>query len=109
DLVLKVQYAAGGRQLVGFTRRQATVWDAVTGRVIATVDGLNGPAFITPDGRRIVGLDGGIKWWDVPLGREAMFLALAEDCLPRLALSRDGRHLATAGLTRLRLWEGGPP
>src|SRR5205814_1868819 len=75
--VLKVQFAAGGRQVVGFTHRRATAWDADTGRTIATVDGLNGPAFVTPDGRRVVGTSGvglnsGIKWWDVSLGLEVL-------------------------------------
>ena len=74
--VLKVQFAAGGRQVVGFTRRQATVWDVDTGRTIAAVDGLDGPAFITPDGRRIVGVHDGIKWWDVQLGRGLLDLPL---------------------------------
>jgi WD40 repeat protein len=111
--VLKVQFAAGGSQVVGFTRRQATVWDADTGRTIATVDGLNGPALITPDGRRIVGIYGGIsiKWWDVQLGREVLFLPLPGGSgrpLP-LALSADGRRVATPTGNKLILWEAGPP
>ncbi|HJZ90624.1 MAG TPA: protein kinase [Gemmataceae bacterium] len=121
--VLKVQFAAGGRQVVGFTRHQATVWDADTGRTIATVGGLNGPAFITPDGRRIVGTSGvglnsGIKWWDVKLGVELLFLPLPDGSARQhaLALSADGRRVATSasvvyrpGISRLVLWEGGPP
>ena len=111
DPVLKVQFAAGGRQVVGFTRRQATVWDADTGRTIATVDGLSGPAFITPDGRRIVGpTSGGIKWWDVQLGREVLFLPMPDghaSC--GLALSADGRRVATSSGNKLILWEAGPP
>ena len=99
DPVLKVQFAVGGRQVVGFTHRQATVWDADTGRTVATVAGLGGPAFITPDGRRIVGLQGGIKWWDVQLGREVLFLTLSDPtpCPWPLALSADGRRVATSG------------
>jgi WD40 repeat protein/tRNA A-37 threonylcarbamoyl transferase component Bud32 len=109
DPVLKVQYADGGRRLVGFTRRGSTVWDSESGRTIATVDGLNGPAFITPDGRRIVGLHGGIRSWDVQLGREVLFLAQPEDDPRRLALSPDGRRVATSSGGKLILWEAGPP
>jgi WD40 repeat protein len=109
DPVLKVQFAAGGRQVVGFTHRQATVWDADNGRTIATVDGLNGPAFVTPDGRRIVGFNSGIKWWDVQLGREVLFLPMPEGRLRQLALSADGRRIAASGDDKLVLWEAGPP
>jgi WD40 repeat protein len=107
--VLKVQFADGGRQVVGFTRRQATVWEADTGRTIATVDGLNGPAFITPDGRRIVGVHNGIKWWDVQLGREVLYLPLpgAPGRPLPLALSADGRRVATSSDSKLLLWEAG--
>ncbi len=109
DPVLKVRFAAGGRQVVGFTHRQATIWDADTGRIISTVDGLNGPAFVTPDGRRIVGINGGIKWWDVQLGREVLFLPMPAARLQQLALSADGRHVAASGANKLVLWEAGPP
>ena len=109
NLVLKIQYAAAGRQVVGFTRHQATVWDAETGRTIATVAGLDGPAAVTPDGRRIVGLHGGIKWWDVQTGCEALFLVLPEDDLRRLVLSPDGRRVAASGSNYVAAWEAGPP
>jgi eukaryotic-like serine/threonine-protein kinase len=114
--VLKVQFAAGARQVVGFTHRQATVWDADTGRTIATVDGLDGPAAVTPDGRRVGGVHGGtgVKWWDVHLGREVLFLPLpdgpARPSRPSpLAVSADGRRVATSSGNRLFLWEAGPP
>ena len=96
-------------------RRQATVWDVDSGRAVATVAGLNGPAAVTPDGRRIVGLHGvgtesGIKWWDVQLGREVLFLPTPEGGLGlTLALSADGRRVAAAPGDKLILWEGGPP
>src|SRR4029077_19788196 len=119
DPIAQVQFAVGGRQVVGFTHRQAPVWDADPGRTIATVDGVNGPAFITPDGRRIVGLHGGIKWWDVQLGRELLFLPLPDIFhRPRgLARSDDGRHVAICSYnpnsngvgSKLILWEAGPP
>jgi hypothetical protein len=38
-----------------------------------------------------------------------LFLALPGDDLRRLALSPDGRRLATAGLNGLMVWEAGPP
>jgi WD40 repeat protein/tRNA A-37 threonylcarbamoyl transferase component Bud32 len=110
DPVLKVRYADGGRRLVGFTRRGATVWDPESGRTVATVDGLSGPGFITPDGRRIVGTGGGIKWWDVRLGRELLLLPLpGADRQSVLALSADGRRVAAAGGNKLILWEAGSP
>jgi WD40 repeat protein/tRNA A-37 threonylcarbamoyl transferase component Bud32 len=111
--VLKVQFTAAGRWVVGFTRRRATVWHADSGRTVATVDGLDGPASVTPDGRRIVGVFGGIsmKWWDVQLGREVLSLPLpgATGLPVSLALSTDGRRVATSSDNRLLLWEAGPP
>jgi WD40 repeat protein len=113
DPIAHVQFAVDGRQVVGFTHRQATVWDTDTGRTIATVDGVNGQAFVTPDGRRIVGVDGGIsggiKWWDVLLGREVLFLPLPEVGKHRLALSPDGRRLAATDRNKIMLWEAGLP
>ncbi|HKA07662.1 MAG TPA: WD40 repeat domain-containing protein, partial [Gemmataceae bacterium] len=111
--VLKVQFTATGRRVAGFTYHRATVWDTHTGRIMAAVDGLKGPAFITPDGRRIVDLHGGstIKWWDVQLGRELLFLPLPEGSARALAiaLSADGRRVATSSGNKLFLWEAGPP
>jgi WD40 repeat protein len=116
--IVKVQFVAGGRQVVGFTQHQATVWDVDTGRIFATVDGLNGPAFVTPDGRRIVELHEGIKWWDVQLGREVLFLPFSDNSArrPALALSADGRRVAISvndgrngATSKLILWEAGPP
>jgi WD40 repeat protein len=107
DPILRVQFVAAGRQLVGFTHRRATIWDADTGDIVATVDGLKGPALATPDGRRIVDLYGRlIKWWDARLGRELLFLTVPEEPqLIPLALSADGRLLAAAGQRRLVLWQ----
>jgi len=74
------------------------------------VDGLKGPALATSDGRRIVGLYGGlIKWWDARLGRELLFLTVPEEPQPiPLALSADGQLLAAAGQRRLFLWQATP-
>ncbi len=106
DPLLKVQFVADGRQIVGFTYRQAMIWDADTGRTLATVDGLKGPAIATRDGRRFVSLHGPlIKWWDVKLGRELLYLTGPEKSFAFLALSHDGRRLAAAGAERVVMWE----
>ena len=57
------------------------------------------------------GTDGGIKWWDVQLGREVLFLTLSDPtpCPWPLALSADGRRVATSGGNRPVVWEAGPP
>jgi WD40 repeat protein len=108
--VLRVRFADGGRQVVGFSHHQAAVWDAETGRTIATTDGLSGPAFVTPDGRRFVRIQGGIKWWDARLGREILVLPVpgGSGPLSPLALSADGRCVATSSGNKLMLWEAGP-
>jgi hypothetical protein len=59
--------------------------------------------------RRIVGLNRGIKWWDVHLGREVLYLPTAETPPRRLALSPDGRRIAADVNRKLVLWEAGPP
>ena len=65
------------------------------------------------------GLTSGIKWWDVKLGLEVLFLPLPLlDSGVRqhaLALSADGRRVATdagdvrrVAASKLVLWDGGP-
>jgi WD40 repeat protein len=110
DPVLKVQFVDDGRQLVGFTQRRATVWDIATGNVLAVVDGLSGPAIVTADGKRLVSLHRGlIKWWDVRLGRELLFLAIPRLTAQHLALSADEERVAVLVGQRLMLWQAGRP
>ncbi|MCI0683334.1 MAG: WD40 repeat domain-containing protein [Gemmataceae bacterium] len=111
DHIIGVQFVAAGRQVIGFTRRQATVWDADTGQTIATVDGVGGPAFATPDGLRVVAIHGGlVKWWDARLGRELLSLSVPEETrLIQLALSADGRRVAAAGERKVVMWHAAAP
>jgi len=111
DPVLKVQFADKGRQIVGFTHHQATVWHADSGRIVATVEGLNGPASVTPDGLRIVGIHGKrLRWWDTRLGKELMFLTFQDknSDIGLLALSGDGQRLAAARRDKLMIWQAAP-
>jgi WD40 repeat protein len=109
DPILKVQFVGGGRRVIGFTHRQAYLWDVDTGRTLATLNGLQGPAFVTPDGLRVVSLDDGIlKWWDLRLGRELLLLSVPDLSLQQLTLSADGHHIVAAGRSRLVVWRAPP-
>jgi dipeptidyl aminopeptidase/acylaminoacyl peptidase len=89
------------------------VWDAATGRVLATfhdADDLNNrnahffPIFYSPDGRQVITTeDEGARTWDIATGKEARWAVRARIEHERVALSRDGRCLATGGpVARLR-------
>ena len=61
---------------------------------------------------RIVSRQQGLlKWWDVGLGREMLFLAIPERGLDfgQFVLSADGQHLAAAAGNKLMLWHAEAP
>ncbi|KAF0180374.1 MAG: ECF subfamily RNA polymerase sigma-24 factor [Limisphaerales bacterium] len=78
------------------------LWDAATGKLTRTFEGqgtapvLN--ALFTRDGRRLITSDGAgrVRLWDVNTGNQTAVLATLQPACFGLALSADGRRLATA-------------
>ena len=74
------------------------VWDARTGKVLHTLDGVTAFAF-SPDGKRLAsaGIDRSIKLWDAPQGALLKTGAkLHAEEITCLAFSPDGKRLASA-------------
>jgi WD40 repeat protein len=76
---------------------QAKVWDATTGRELATLEGLGG-AF-GPDGRQLATgkRQGGLRIWDMETGKEAATLSADRQWDVRsVCWSADGRRITAA-------------
>ena len=93
----------------------AKVWDAVTGKELLTLVGhaaeLNQVAF-NPDGKQIatIGYDNTARLWDAVTGRLVFTLDAYSEIFNTsyeigIAFSPDGRFLATAGRTSLKIWK----
>jgi WD40 repeat protein/serine/threonine protein kinase/tetratricopeptide (TPR) repeat protein len=101
--VFSVAFSPDGQQLVtGCADAMARVWDLATATTVGP--GLQHPhavlqAKFTPDGRTIAtgSRDGIVRWWDA--GRHTQLVGVLHADhrqIVTLALSRDGRRLATA-------------
>ena len=84
------------------------IWDAESGRVLATFqdrDPHNNrfanyyPIFYGPDGKQIITAEpDGVRFWDIASGQEARWAIRAKFDNDPVALSHDGRFLASGGL-----------
>jgi RNA polymerase sigma factor (sigma-70 family) len=101
------------------------IWDAATGQVVVTFrdrdDQKNQsanffPIFYSPDGTQIITTENeGARIWDIRSGKEVRWAVRAKIHHDRVALSPDGRYLATGGLVsnmrgsepdpQIHLWE----
>jgi len=87
------------------------VWEAATGRLLRHWPGAGGPVGFTPDGRTLIrGRGGRIHFLDLRTGKEYRQFQVHPGTVRSLALSRDGKVLATAGSNAgsdnfLRLWD----
>ena len=89
----------------------ARLWDAASGRVIATLVGHTDPVYsaaFSPDGRRIVtaSKDKTARLWDAATGRALATLEGHENEVVSAAFSPDGTRIVTAsGDKTARLWD----
>jgi WD40 repeat protein len=94
--------------LTGGNDRTLKLWDVTIGQELRTFSGHENTVTaveFSPDGRLVVsaGSDRKTRLWDVATGQEIR--AWKEDAgLHALAMSGDGRLLATAGAERVALW-----
>jgi WD40 repeat protein len=101
--VESVAFSPDGRRLATASDdKTAKIWDAETGKELATLRGHEEPVrsvAFSPDGRRLAtaSADDTAKIWDDETGRELMTLRSHEDGVTSVAFSPDGRRLATAG------------
>jgi WD40 repeat protein len=77
------------------------VWEATTGRTAVTLDGACHPLIFTPDSRELVAATVGTdaRIWDVTSGRVRATLSGHMQCVGDIAVSPDGR-LVASGLHR---------
>jgi WD40 repeat protein len=95
-----------GRVIAAESSRGGAVrlWESATGRPLTTLDAARPPLAFTPDGRALLTAAPGTtaKLWDVATGREILDLPGHPNPVGVVAVSPDGRLLAT-GLHALRL------
>jgi WD40 repeat protein len=94
--------------------RQLRVWEAATGKllhVLDTADMSPMRVLFTPDGARLIAsgkqdASGLVRIWDVQKARELASLRAHSGAIFALALTRDGRRLATGGHDRVvKIWD----
>lgn len=107
----KVSFDVAGERLVTFARLEnaIAVWDAESGRRIATFDGpvSASDAVFSPDGRRVATghYDGTVRIWDASDGRRLLTLDGDQGYIETVAFDADGTKLVSVDWTGLvRVW-----
>jgi WD40 repeat protein len=121
DAILALAYSADGKRLATAGKdRVIKVWDVAArtqvGRMVGHAVAVTDLAF-SPDGKTLVstsgdrdsgdtGRDGELKTWDVKTGREVSQIRGRANGFYRLAISPDGKRLATGcGNGRVKVWD----
>ena len=103
----------GGRIASAGDEGTAQVWDAVSGEVVAILEGHEGPVrsvVYSPESDRIAtaGVDGMARVWDADNGEVVATLVGHDGPVQSVAYSSDGDRIATAGVDGMvRVWDAG--
>jgi WD40 repeat protein len=110
--VFCAQFSPDGKTLATATNRDPAVriWDSATGRELGSLLGTTGmitALTFTPDGRSLVSGDcqGGLTIWDVKTRRSRQSWNSECGWIVSLAFVGNGRTLASAGESRIKLWQ----
>jgi WD40 repeat protein/serine/threonine protein kinase len=106
-----VAYSPDGKRLASGSFGEVKVWDAQTGKALATItvneESVNNVAF-SPDGKRLAaGLKkGNVKVWDVQTRKELLTLKGHTGGAHSVAYSPDGKRLASAAPDNtVKVWD----
>jgi len=110
--IRSLEFAPGGHTLATGSRTgQVAVWNADTGKKLATMEGHEGivaDLAFSPDGTVLgtAGSDKTARIWNVDTGRERMRLDSPTGGLLAISISGDGQLIATGGWDKVvRVWE----
>jgi WD40 repeat protein len=87
------------------------LFDAATGKALPTLPGHPSGGIrrivFTPDGKQLIsgGFDGTVRVWDLATKKETRQIKVESGTVYSLALSNDGKLLATAGRDGLKVWD----
>jgi eukaryotic-like serine/threonine-protein kinase len=109
--ILWLSFSRDGGRICSLTEKSGRLWDAATGRAIATLGGPQdeATAVFEPDGGRlVVGSERQVSTWDATTGRRMAVLGSHEHEILHLAVSPDGKRIASHGRREkiIRLWDG---
>jgi WD40 repeat protein len=107
-----LSFSAKGDRIAGFTSHALHVWEIPSGKELPVIYGFKNPVHrmqLSPDGTRIVAIEGGkaATIWDVETGKEAATLKEPGDGVPLSAeFSPDGVKIVTASSDgACRVWD----